>query len=77
MLRRGAMGYIHYLQDTFDIQEIIVSKGSKGALYVHKNHIYDYPAITVEVKDTVGSGDSFLAGFISKRLEQLQQHMRS
>jgi fructokinase len=61
---------LHYLQDTFDIQEIIVSKGSKGALYGQKDHIYDYPAITVQVKDTVGSGDSFLAGFISKRLEQ-------
>lgn len=57
------------LQDTFDVQEIIVSKGSEGALYVKEDRSYDYPAIKVQVKDTVGSGDSFLAGFISKRLQ--------
>jgi len=61
---------ILFIQDSFDIKEIIVSKGSKGALYACENTIYDYPAIPIEIKDTVGSGDSFLAGFISKRLEQ-------
>lgn len=61
---------IRYIQDAFDIREVIVSKGSKGALYACENTIYDYPAIPIQIKDTVGSGDSFLAGFISKRLEQ-------
>ncbi|MGJ1195553.1 carbohydrate kinase family protein [Sphingobacterium spiritivorum] len=61
---------ISYLQDTFGMNEIIVSKGSKGALYACKGDFYLYPTVTVEVKDTVGSGDSFLAGFLSKRLEQ-------
>lgn len=61
---------IRYLQDQFEIREIIVSKGSKGALYAHDDHFYLYPTIPVEVKDTVGSGDSFLAGFLSKRLQK-------
>lgn len=61
---------IRYLQDKFNIREIIVSKGSKGALYAHEDHFYLYPTIPVEVKDTVGSGDSFLAGFLSKRLQE-------
>ncbi|WP_079240841.1 carbohydrate kinase family protein [Chryseobacterium indologenes] len=59
-----------YLQDQFDLKEIIISKGSKGALYASEDHFYLYPTIPVTVKDTVGSGDSFLAGFLSKRLEK-------
>ncbi|KMQ60157.1 ribokinase [Chryseobacterium angstadtii] len=61
---------IRYLQDKFGIKEIIVSKGSKGALYAYEDNFYLYPTIPVEVKDTVGSGDSFLAGFLSKRLQK-------
>ncbi|MGY0037837.1 carbohydrate kinase family protein [Pedobacter sp. NJ-S-72] len=61
---------IRYLQDTFGMHEIIISKGSKGALYAHNDKFYLYPTIPIEVKDTVGSGDSFLAGFLSKRLEK-------
>lgn len=61
---------IRFIQDTFKITEVIVSKGSKGALYACDGTFYDYPTIPIEIKDTVGSGDSFLAGFISKRLEK-------
>jgi fructokinase len=60
---------IKFIQETFEIKEVIVSKGSKGALYVTEDNIYDYPTIPIQVKDTIGSGDSFLAGFVSKRLE--------
>ncbi|KGE15118.1 carbohydrate kinase family protein [Sphingobacterium deserti] len=61
---------IRYLQDTFNLQEVIISKGSKGALYARGDNFYLYPTVPVVIKDTVGSGDSFLAGFLSKRLEQ-------
>ncbi|WP_407484307.1 carbohydrate kinase family protein [Elizabethkingia meningoseptica] len=61
---------VKYLQDIFNMEEIIISKGSKGALYAKGDHFYLYPTIPVEIKDTVGSGDSFLAGFLSKRLEK-------
>lgn len=60
---------IRYLQDTFKMHEIIISKGSKGAIYARDDNFYAYPPVAIEVKDTVGSGDSFLAGFLSKRLE--------
>lgn len=60
---------IRYLQDTFGMQEVIVSKGSKGALYAYQDEFYLMPTIPVAVKDTVGSGDSFLAGFLSKRFD--------
>lgn len=61
---------VKFLQDKFDLEEIIISKGSKGALYASGGNFYLYPTIPITVKDTVGSGDSFLAGFLSKKLEK-------
>lgn len=61
---------VSYLQDAFQLPEIIVSKGSKGALYASDGHFYLYPAVDIVVADTVGSGDAFLAGFLSKRFEK-------
>lgn len=39
-------------------------------MYACQDNFYMYPTIPVTIKDTVGSGDSFLAGFLSKRLEE-------
>lgn len=61
---------VSYLQDVFELPEIIVSKGSKGALYASDGEFYLYPAVDIIVADTVGSGDAFLAGFLSKRLDK-------
>lgn len=58
---------VKQIQDTFKLREVIVSKGSKGALYVNDGDFYLYPALNITIADTIGSGDSFLAGFLSKR----------
>lgn len=60
---------------TFDINELIVTYGAKGAIY-HSwlgKFSYHFPALKVEVRDTIGSGDSFLAAFLSKRCRQDKQ----
>ena len=59
---------IKYVQDYFKLDEIIVSKGSKGAIYYKKDEHYQFPAVEITINDTVGSGDSFLAGFLTKRI---------
>ncbi len=59
---------IFFLQDHFEIPEIILSRGASGATYFHGRDVYALPAAKVVVQDTVGSGDSFLAGFVSGRL---------
>tara|TARA_Y100001963_G_C6649644_1_gene385073 strand:- start:20 stop:772 length:753 start_codon:yes stop_codon:yes gene_type:complete len=46
-------------------EKLIVTLGSKGCKY--KEEIY--PVDKVEIKDLVGAGDTFLAGFVSKYLE--------
>lgn len=61
---------VSYIQDIFKLREVIVSKGSKGALYATDGQFHLYPAVDIVVADTVGSGDAFLAGFLSKRLEE-------
>ncbi|MCC9134807.1 carbohydrate kinase [Pontibacter silvestris] len=61
---------IKLLQDRFQIKEIIVTKGSKGASYYTPFSREDSVAFNIEVADTVGSGDSFLAAFLAKRLEK-------
>ncbi len=60
---------IQHIRNYFDLNEIVLTKGSKGARYFVGNEDYTFPAVAIEVNDTVGSGDSFLAGFLSKRIE--------
>jgi len=56
------------IQDHYQLAEIIVTKGGEGASYYTLNERYDYQAYPIEIKDTVGSGDSFLAAFIAQKL---------
>lgn len=59
---------VNRIQERFQLSEIIITKGGNGVSYYTLNERYDYPAYKVEVKDTVGSGDSFLAAFIAQKL---------
>lgn len=52
----------------FDIEEIVVTKGAQGSTYYNSETTIHQSAVKVTVVDTVGSGDSFLAGFLSKKL---------
>ncbi|MDB5190524.1 MAG: hypothetical protein JWQ96_87 [Segetibacter sp.] len=54
------------LQDKFDLETIIVTKGGDGAAILTGNTICHHKGFTVKVADTVGSGDAFLAGYLSK-----------
>ncbi|TXK44852.1 carbohydrate kinase [Pontibacter qinzhouensis] len=61
---------IQVLQDAFPIGEILVTKGSRGASYYTAFTKLDCSAFGVTVADTVGSGDSFLAAFLAKKLQK-------
>ncbi|KPH14136.1 carbohydrate kinase [Chryseobacterium sp. ERMR1:04] len=58
-----------FIQNHFNIKEIVLTKGSKGARYFVGDQNYGFSAVPIEIADTVGSGDAFLAGFISKRVQ--------
>ncbi|WP_209331466.1 carbohydrate kinase family protein [Lunatimonas salinarum] len=57
------------LAEQFELDLICVTLGAKGALLYQEGEIVSHPGYPVEVADTVGSGDAFLAGFIAKFLE--------
>lgn len=59
---------VKYIQDHFKCDEIIVSKGSKGGIYANSHSLFHFPAVEIVIKDTVGSGDAFLAGFLAQKL---------
>ena len=48
---------------------VVIKLGSRGAMAVHKDIIAKVSAVTTNVVDTTGAGDSFAAGFIPKWLE--------
>jgi sugar/nucleoside kinase (ribokinase family) len=69
-----------YLGDSKDLVEaeknlqkytplVVIKLGSKGAMAVNGNESAKVPAVTTNVVDTTGAGDSFAAGFIPKWLE--------
>lgn len=60
---------VRFLQKEFNIDEVIVTKGSKGATYYTSIESHSYPAFSITVQDTVGSGDSFLAAFLAKKVQ--------
>lgn len=59
---------IKSLQDTFHIETIVVTMGGEGALVVNNGHTWRHYGYRVKVADTIGSGDSFLAGFLHNML---------
>ena len=56
--------------DQFPLQGLIVTKGGDGASMLHTSGFYRQGGFPAKVMDTIGSGDSFLAGFLSKYLLQ-------
>jgi len=53
-----------------DVLGVLVTAGEKGCAYWLQGNQGEIPAFEIDVEDTTGAGDSFLAGF----LHQLCQH---
>lgn len=61
---------IGHLQTHFpNIKEIILTRGGLGAVYFSNTEQIRVSAYPVEIKDTVGSGDAFLAGFLASKMK--------
>lgn len=69
---------IKLIQDRFKINTVIVTMGGDGAILNDRGSIYRHPGYKVKVADTIGSGDSFLAGFIHQLLkgDSVEQALR-
>jgi fructokinase len=51
-------------QHTYHNQTICITRGGDGAMIWHNEAFYEHPGFKVDVTDTVGAGDSFLATLI-------------
>ncbi len=47
------------------IEDLIITLGAKGVLYINKETSKYYEAYKVEAIDTTAAGDSFIGGFLS------------
>jgi len=53
------------IQEKFGMEAVIVTMGAEGALLSLNGIIQQQPGYAVQVADTVGAGDAFLAGFLT------------
>lgn len=61
---------VRFIMDKFNVKEVIITKGESGASYYKPDKAYHLWGSEVKVKDTIGSGDSFLAAFIASHYLQ-------
>jgi fructokinase len=57
---------IKSLQDRCHTPNIILTRGGDGSLFCVDGKIYEHPGYKVEMADTIGSGDAFLAGMLAR-----------
>ena len=63
---------IKFISKNTNTHQICVTLGGEGAILFINNTIYENGGYKVEVQDTVGAGDSFLAALIHKLIHQEQ-----
>ena len=59
---------MEFLKKEFQLDVVVLTRGANGAALLDNSGLYEHNGYHVEVADTVGSGDAFLAGFLSQWL---------
>lgn len=67
---------IRAIAEFFDCSTITVTKGGQGAILFHNDEWMEHRGFDIQVKDTVGAGDAFLAALLQgirleKKIEEL------
>lgn len=62
---------INEFRQKFHTQTICVTRGENGAIVWHDHKFYEHKGYEVDVADTVGAGDAFLATFVNGLLDKL------
>ena len=61
---------VRSITDKFKIQNMVVTMGGDGAVLYYNGNEYVQKGYKVDVVDTVGSGDAFLAGLLARLLDK-------
>ncbi|MGF7230489.1 carbohydrate kinase family protein [Arachidicoccus sp.] len=62
---------IKTIRDRFNLDTIVITKGAKGAILNKGGEFVYCQGLKINVCDTIGSGDSFLAAIISKTMDKV------
>jgi fructokinase len=62
---------VRSITDKFKIQNMVVTMGGDGAVLYYNGNEYVQKGYKVDVVDTVGSGDAFLAGLLARLLDNV------
>jgi len=68
-IKKNEKEQMSFLIKKFNIDTLVVTAGKEGAYCMHDGSLFNQKGFPVEVKDTVGSGDSFLAALVFKMLD--------
>jgi fructokinase len=66
--QQDQQGGMAYLKDRYGLDLVIVTRADKGAVVLAEGGYFEHPGFPVTVQDTIGSGDAFLATFLSSHL---------
>ncbi|QJD80189.1 carbohydrate kinase family protein [Spirosoma rhododendri] len=58
------------LRDRYQLETLCVTLGEAGAVMLDRDGFTTQPGFDIDVEDTIGSGDAFLAAFLFKTLQQ-------
>ena len=61
---------IHYVASKSNTSLLCVTRGEHGAIYYDHGTIYSHSGFQIEVADSVGAGDAFLAGLITQLMQK-------
>lgn len=59
-------GQMEDISKRFQLQTLCVTFGDQGAKLLENGHLYSHGGYSVEVADTIGSGDAFLAALLTR-----------
>jgi len=57
------------LTATYDFETVVVTRGAAGALARHGNETYEQTVFEAETVDAIGTGDAFVAGYLTSRID--------
>ena len=58
-----------FIKNKFHLKMLIVTRGANGAICLDNTGFHESKGFKVQVQDTVGSGDAFLAGFLKNHYQ--------
>ncbi|GGZ96990.1 ribokinase [Arenicella chitinivorans] len=72
---------VSQLQSRFKHTRVVLTLGGAGSILIHKQQVYECPAMATKVVDTTGAGDTFvgyfLAGLVAGMSDQDSLHRAS